>query len=286
METETNKTVKMYIINTFSHMHVGSGEINFGLVDRLIQKDPVTTLPVIHASGLKGGIRERFKKEDFVEYIFGNDPKDLKKNIAGNIRFFDANLLSMPVRCNKVPYLMATSVHIIRDFIRKIDFFGYALNDADRQVFDRLAQQMEKRFKSNTAPAVFDSNLKNALIEDLSATTECVPFEGIEKIKKLFGEPLVILPDRSFASLCDDEHLPIIARNNLNDGQSANLWYEQVLPRYSRLYFPIIHACPEQQSELIKKFEKQLTGNYLQLGANASIGYGFCNIQELSEQIK
>lgn len=280
METETNNTVKMYLIDTFSHIHVGSGEINFGLVDRLIQRDPVTGLPVIQASGLKGGIRERFKNKNYVEYIFGNDPKDSKKNMAGNTRFFDAGLLSMPVRCNKVPYLMAISVGIIDEFIRRLDFFGYPLNDTARELLNRLNELSA----SITLPTVFDEELAGAVIEELSAKTQRVPFEGAEQIAKLFGERPVILSDRDFALLCDDEHLPVIARNNLNDGQSVNLWYEQVLPRYSKFYFPLMHAGTD--SKHITDFENDLTKTYLQLGANASIGYGFCRMQELSEQLK
>ena len=50
-------TTRMYVINTLSNMHVGSGEVNYGVIDNLIQRDSVTNLPNINYSGLKGAIR-------------------------------------------------------------------------------------------------------------------------------------------------------------------------------------------------------------------------------------
>lgn len=57
-------TTRMYVINTLSNMHVGSGEVNYGVIDNLIQRDSVTNLPNINSSGLKGAIREYFKENE------------------------------------------------------------------------------------------------------------------------------------------------------------------------------------------------------------------------------
>lgn len=102
-------TTRMYVINTLSNMHVGSGEVNYGVIDNLIQRDSVTNLPNINSSGLKGAIREYFKEnENLVRELFGSAPKD-EKTLPGKVRFFEANLLSMPVRSDKVPFLMVSA---------------------------------------------------------------------------------------------------------------------------------------------------------------------------------
>jgi CRISPR-associated protein Cmr4 len=44
---------KAYIIKTKTNLHVGSGDINFGIVDNEVQRDTITNLPVINASSLK-----------------------------------------------------------------------------------------------------------------------------------------------------------------------------------------------------------------------------------------
>ncbi|MFR6202929.1 MAG: type III-B CRISPR module RAMP protein Cmr4 [Bacteroides fragilis] len=116
-------TTRMYVINTLSNMHVGSGEVNYGVIDNLIQRDSVTNLPNINSSGLKGAIREYFKEnENLVRELFGSAPKD-EKTLPGKVRFFEANLLSMPVRSDKVPFLMATSDEVLQELITKMKFF-------------------------------------------------------------------------------------------------------------------------------------------------------------------
>jgi len=61
---------KLYLIETLTNTCVGSGDMSFGTVDILIQKDPVTFLPVFNSSSAKGAIREhmeQFKGDGFSE---------------------------------------------------------------------------------------------------------------------------------------------------------------------------------------------------------------------------
>ena len=47
----------IYTIEAITNLHVGSGDVNYEIVDKEIQRDTATTLPTIHASSLKGAIR-------------------------------------------------------------------------------------------------------------------------------------------------------------------------------------------------------------------------------------
>ena len=71
----------------------------------------------------------------------------------------------------------------------------------------------------------------------------------------------------SFSDLCSNDNLPIIARNTLDNGESKNLWYEQVLPAET-VFYTIIQ---EEGNDL-----EELDGKIIQIGANATIGYGYC----------
>ncbi|MCC8070341.1 MAG: RAMP superfamily CRISPR-associated protein [Bacteroidales bacterium] len=85
------------------------------------------------------------------------------------------------------------------------------------------------------------------------------------------------ISDKELATACDDEHLPIMARNQIKeDGTTGNLWYEQVLPRFSRLAFFVLH-----EGEIDREFEKALTDGLVQIGANATIGCGFCRLTRI-----
>lgn len=72
-----------------------------------------------------------------------------------------------------------------------------------------------------------------------------------------------------------DENLPIIARNKLDNGESDNLWYEQVLPSMSVLGTLI---CTNDE-----RLETALDNALIQIGANATIGYGYCKFIKLNK---
>ncbi|GAA6369500.1 type III-B CRISPR module RAMP protein Cmr4 [Odoribacter splanchnicus] len=269
-------TIQMYIIDTLSNMHVGSGEVNYGVIDNLIQRDPLTHLPNINASGLKGALREAFKGESFVGDLFGSEPKvkdEAKK--AGNARFFEANLLSLPVRSDKVPYLMATSIDIIQGVKRNMEVFQCEGGEGIISEIDQFLNEI----KGKDLPLVFDSGLQEAYVEELTLRAHYTEINVPGSIFKLLGRPLVILSHEQLFTLCDDNHLPVLARNNLEDGRSTNLWYEQVLPRYTRLYFMFMEG--KSDSDNVTNFRKKLLSEVFQIGANASIGYGFCKIKDI-----
>lgn len=78
---------------------------------------------------------------------------------------------------------------------------------------------------------------------------------------------------KTFETLCSDDNLPIIARNCLENGESVNLWYEQVLPSQSVLA-TIIQTVKKDDLDM-------LNGEIVQIGANATIGYGYCKFIKL-----
>lgn len=78
----------------------------------------------------------------------------------------------------------------------------------------------------------------------------------------------------TFTAYCDDDALPIISRNCLENGESVNLWYEQVLPSLSVLATIIVTKEKEQMDAL--------NGKIVQIGANATIGYGYCKFVKIN----
>ena len=265
-------------------MHVGSGEVNYGVIDNLIQRDPVTSLPGINSSGLKGGIREFFRaKNALVKEVFGSEPKDdFNKTRPGKARFFEANLLSLPVRSDKTPYIMATSVSVINELIDKLELFDCVGREGFVTALKSLINHKELQDlnqNDTTKAIVFDRKLEGACIEDADVKAVFKNITITSIVEELLGTRLAILSDKFFTTLCDDNHLPVMARNNLNDGVSANLWYEQILPRYTRLYFMLMDSGID--STITKDFYSALSSKIFQIGANASIGYGFCRFIEL-----
>lgn len=79
----------------------------------------------------------------------------------------------------------------------------------------------------------------------------------------------------------DFEQLPVIARNKLENGKSENLWYEEVVPAESRFVFFV--SYDEKDEKIFKEFNTKIQKGVIQIGANGSIGYGFCKITNLKD---
>lgn len=263
-----------YQIEAISNLHAGSGEANEGVIDNLVQRDSVTGLPIVNASSLKGALREHFKGQDtrLIEHVFGSEVNNKQqKRQAGTYRFFDARLLAIPVRSDKAPYLMATSPFVLQDYLR------------NRMLFGLPVEKNLQQWAQQTPDAVWVDNARyeGARIEDLE---ERVTYnESLDGLSGFIGGGndmgSVLLPDSDFKMLCDNGHLPVFARNYLNDGQSENLWYEQVLPRFSRLYFTVL--VPDGDT-YFSQFNEYITQSLVQIGANATVGYGYCRLTNLS----
>ena len=300
----------MYIINALSNMHVGSGDVNFGVIDNLIQRDVITLLPNINSSGLKGAIREFFKnyynednKAEFIKSVFGSEPKETvsdeggtdeekdnnanntgnkskkkKSNQQGAFRFFEANLLSIPVRSDNVPYFMATSTNVVKELLFKAENFDISLGDFEDPLRKLAAFVVEDR-----NPVVFNKTYEGSIIEEHSWKSIFMENNQLEMLERFFGAPLILLSDKDLSSVCDNNNLPVIARNNLENGQSQNLWYEQILPRFSKLYFTLIKEQPVKPiDDLFEIFDQNIENNVIQIGANATIGYGYCRIKNIN----
>ena len=92
--------------------------------------------------------------------------------------------------------------------------------------------------------------------------------------KKLVkGHEVEVMSSAYFGELCKDENLPVIARNVLDNGRSANLWYEQVIPAET-----VFYAVIQEEGE---ELSKALDGEIVQIGANATIGYGYCRFTKI-----
>lgn len=214
----------VFFITAKTNLHVGNENGgDFIIVDKAIQRDPLTNLPCINSSSLKGALKEYCchltdMKEGAVKKLFGSD-KNSKKDDAnkGEAIFFDAKLLFLPQQDKDTLFHYVTS--------------------------DEVIGMMNDRIR------LFDPSF------DYKKPAE-------------YGGKEVKLATDSISTLCDNDNLPIIARNALENGESKNLWYEQVLPAETVLYTII----REEGNVLADKLNKKI----VQIGANATIGYGYC----------
>ncbi|MBA4509569.1 type III-B CRISPR module RAMP protein Cmr4 [Clostridium sporogenes] len=274
---------KIYTIRCLTNMHVGSGDASYTLIDNQVQRDVITGFPTINSSSLKGSLRSFLKDgidKEKIKDIFGDEEKGI-----GKYKIFPGMLLSIPVRSNVKPFFRATCPRIVKDFLEFIENFQSekeCIQDigslkADLKKFEEEADENKngmwilKNFNSD----IDLEAMKNLTVEEIGTKLiKEISFENKDKIKKIFGESLILIDDNSFSEIVD--RLPVIARNKLDNGESENLWYEEVVPRETRFYFGVVLG-KEHQSEFGKIEGKQL----VQIGGNATIGYGYCDIKSI-----
>lgn len=266
---------KVYKLKALTNIHVGSSDLSYGIVDKLIQRDPVSRFPVIHASSMKGSLKEyceNMKIHDrdiktYIEQIFGSDTS------PGENKFFSSHLLSIPVRSNKRPFFRATCPAIIIHLMESINAFG--LDKRLNQSFNELLTSVNTLHNLSYMDFVlFQSKIHNMVIEDWSKQDNVSEFTFDPILIQWLGDQkdFVLLNDSVFMDIC--ENLPIVARNNLSE--KRNLWYEELVPRQSEFWF--FHIYPN--IDVIEDIINQQTP--VQIGANASVGDGYCVINTLN----
>lgn len=255
---------KTYLIQCITNLHVGSGDAGYGIIDKMVQRDPVTNYPTIHASSLKGALREHFecnyKTQISVEDIFGKETNEKGDSETGTHRFFNADLIALPVRATHLQFVLGFDKKLA-DFINQksksfIDkpIFKLTIKDDNNYIYgideDVFAEDYELRHETYTNPFCFDDIFLNKKF----ATFQTKNFETLTK------------------------NLPVIARNKV--GENKNLWYEEIVP-HQTLFLTFIGATKHDDA-----FNKALTNDLIQIGANSSVGYGYCKFYEINPKCK
>ncbi len=268
-----------YTIKCITNMHMGSGDINFNIIDNEVQRDPVTGLPTMFSSGIKGALREHFGNgncEKVVD-IFGSDimesnKENKGKSEPGKLKFLSGYLLFLPVRASKgdQAYYLVTTKEILSQF----DVLYQSI--MGKTVFGNLLQLLQP--KTTYAP-------EGAEVDGLKSKNEKIPAELKSIFVKLAGaenaDRIMIMEEELVKKI----NLPILARNQLDNGISKNLWYEEVVPHEAIFFTAVLADGTASGHDALKCFDQYIAdgnGNSLvQFGGNASIGYGLTKISKV-----
>ncbi len=264
----------IYLLSPKTNLHVGKGHSGFGIIDKLVQRDPTDEYPCIYGSSLKGALREHFEEvlnmKTQAETIFGDENSHKK----GKYSFFDAHLLAIPVRSNKKSFYLATSPYMLTKLKTVVkDYFQGTLS----VVLDTEITAIKELNPSSGNPIVLSNQVQDLKIEDFELKNPTnFSNASITELKKIIGSDIILMHDDDFFYQCSDYALPVIARNNLDNGQSTNLWYEQLIPREAIFYFGL------ENNSAFTDFEINVSTKMVQVGANATVGYGRCKIKALN----
>lgn len=271
---------KFYGLKCITNLFVGNGDNSYGIIDNQVEKDPILETPIIPSSSLKGSLRDFFENNSDnnikITEIFGSDAKETKNTNSGSYSFFTAQLLFIPMRVSdgNFTYCLVTTVDLLEKMIQMVSDLNGDLpcdmQEAIKKVKEKINNLKDKYGISNKDISVEGYDLENCEKE----VNKVVDLLNIfEKFNLKNGVPIVILKPEIFKEI----DLPIVARNQLEDGLSNNLWYEEIVPHESIFYFAIMYP---DNNDSFKKFDEELRSNIIRFGGGASIGYGYCKIEE------
>lgn len=238
-----NKNISVWLITPQTNLHVGNeGVGTFSVIDKAIQRDVTTKLPCINSSSLKGAVKELFTA--WVAQGKAGVSAEMVKRLFGSIK-----------------ENAETGMQNEKDTQKGLATF-----------FDATLLYLPVQSDEHLYDLTFADELLNLFVEKVK-NLGCEEFDRNVICKSISYSHKRAVAPKDFIESCNDESLPIIARNCLDNGESINLWYEQVLPSMSVLATVI--ETPEDETLDV------LDGQIVQIGANATIGYGFCKFKKI-----
>lgn len=255
---------EFYKIKCITNMHVGTGEANYSIVDREVEKDEVTGYPVIQSTGLKGALRMVYANiadETATEEIFGTESGHGKDGI-GSHKFLDGMFISRPMRVyksSKFPFLPTVSIASVNQYLERLSAFGknhYGIDNIPDVDFG------ENSFLTNVE--------EDVLVEGEPTGKLSGEVLGmLEKLGDVIGEHFAV------AKTFDGYDLPVFPRTRLKDGKiGMGLWYEERVPHESVFFFGVIYPDDAKKMDM---------PSIAQIGGNTSTGCGFVQITKLGE---
>ncbi len=303
-------------------LHVGSGS-ELGVIDLPIQRERPTNYPKIEASSLKGALRSAFdwmfelnknkfnevlkefvitesiKPNSIIDFLFGPETSNEGSNYKSAISFTDGKILLFPVKSAKGVFTWITSEAVLERFKNDLTYA------------DRGSEIKELNFDlgvSSDKLLIGSGENKKLVLEEFAFN-----LQQSESVKKV-AEKLVNLTGMNelserFAIVEDDVFkdfvsysTEVVARTKINDDtgtvQNGALWYEEFAPEntvfYSLSLFSKIFVkdflngkSAIEQAEIVQKlFDHFISINgkfFMQIGGDATIGKGICEIMKIKE---
>jgi CRISPR-associated RAMP protein, Cmr4 family len=287
----TNELFSICTFYAISPVHAGSGAAT-STVDLPIQRERHTNWPHIQASGVKGAMRDHYRKfagekqNQTINFIFGSD-KDNDKNQngfdgdhPGAISVSDAKLLAFPMRSNIAPFVWVTCPAVLKRLKNDLEFTKFAELGNVPIVNEEKAVAITGSF-----------SMDNIILEDAVVTKE--PGSNDFKLPEGFPEieRLLLISDEMFdycVSSCTEIQTQIKINSEKGTAQEGALRYQELLPSdtlmYSIVYYSQSAGMNELQAATIQGHIEDVIKDFIQIGGDETLGRGICRISWLKSE--
>jgi CRISPR-associated protein Cmr4 len=273
-------------------IHAGNGQ-NTGVIDLSIQREGHNGWPCIFGSAVKGAVRtlaeDKKMEKSLIDSIFGSEANNNQAN-AGAVAFGDARLLLFPVRSLTSQFKWVTCPAALRRYQNDAARMGLAIDCAIPEVIwtEELALTAEAQANNRLFLEEYRFNTQQCdLNQMIKVLYELMPEQDAKNLSK----QLVIVSDDMFSFIVQhatpvNAHIAIDTETKT--AKPGALWYEEILPPETLLYFTLSAAGARKKdekldaksirAEVVRLFSGE-SGAWLQLGGNETVGMGWCAVR-------
>ncbi len=284
---------RMMFLHALSPLHVGTGQ-GVGVIDLPVAREKGTGIPIVPGSSLKGVLRSLVDDETLRKKVFGPDTSAAHEH-AGSVQFGDLHLLFLPVRSLRGTFAWVTSPFLLQRFARDLDWLE---NDLTLPQPPALPGEEACLVPNRPSSAlVIEDGAAKVILEDLelnaskdatlaqwAAALASQIFPGDATWQNLFKERVCLVHDNVMRFLLDTA-LEVTARIRLDEQtktvQTGALWYEEALPAETIMAGLVVVSPVKATNQEIQTVLQQVTQKPLQLGGNATVGRGLCQLSLL-----
>lgn len=278
---------ELFSICTFyaiSPVHAGSGA-STSAVDLPIQRERHTNWPIIQSTGVKGALRDHYRKfaegeqGESINVFFGSDSDNdkgkegYKENLPSAVSASDAMLLAFPMRSNIAPFVWVTCPAVLKRMKTNFECAGF-------ESFGDPPLLSEYK-----AISLCGINAGRVILEDMVVTVEKTDAGGFvlpDMFKSL--ERLLLVSDEAFdycVTSCTEIQTQIKISSETGTASDGALRYQELLPSDTFLYSVVSYSKSErynkQASQIQNEIEAVISG-YIQIGGDETLGRGICKI--------
>ncbi|NLZ45862.1 MAG: type III-B CRISPR module RAMP protein Cmr4 [Clostridiales bacterium] len=289
------KKSSLLSIKVITPLHAGGGN-NLSIIDLPIQREVQSNYPKIEASTLKGCVRNAFEKNlkvnienSMIDIIFGCE--DQNNMTASASAFSDARILFFPVRSVKGVFAYVTCPYVLKRFSNDIKLINNTIrlpNFADLKPEKCYIPKEDSSVTFSSGKTVmldeyaFDACKNQELSDFIESMTRFLPI--IEEDLSQFKNRVVVISDDDFVDFVTNA-TEVITRIKIDNEtgivEDKQLFNEEYMPAESILYSLVFVSDEHKSGNIFKSAEdikdsfKQTMPDYIQIGANMTLGKGF-----------
>ena len=284
---------RMLFLHALSPLHVGTGQ-GVGVIDLPVAREKGTGIPFVPGSSLKGVLRSLVDDETLRKKVFGPDTSAAHEH-AGSVQFGDLHLLFLPVRSLRGTFAWVTSPFLLRRFARDMGWLENGLTLPQPPALPREEACLVPNQPHSTL--VMEDGAAKVILEDLdlNASKDATLAQWADILasqvfpqdatwQNLFKERVCLVHDNVMRFLLDTA-LEVTARIRLDEQtktvQTGALWYEEALPAETIMAGLVVISPVKATDQEIRTVLQQVTQRPLQLGGNATVGRGLCQLSLL-----